>query len=824
MLKALLRKLHKLPLLLLGTWVATALLSTAGLFDGLNRWFYDRAIHLAAPSSLVSSAVNSAANRSINSPVVFIAIDDSSLKALGRWPWSRSVHGQLLNQLAALPKPPQVVGFDILFLEPEPPTQQHPDGDGVFARAIKAFPSPVIAPALIIDDPNRWGWVKPYVLLSNKGLRLAHIHTDIDPDGMVRRYYPQVSQSEAGSLPYLGVALSQALLAPLGGQPIQATQAKSKLADELSSAQSNAVLLYPLPSNWLRVISYEAVLRGEAPAGGWGGARVLVGTSARGLGDQYLSPIFNHGATAVSGSELVLAALHTDLNLAAGQPMLSIVATAWALLVAVVLSGLCWLGLRAMASLWQQSVWLIGLQLGLLLLALATLHQWGWWLTVVEPLFAVLLLWLLWLMQKFRLGFNFIEQLIETPATQTANAYQQGLLKKTDDKLNQHIENAKYWQAQRSHELQLLQQIIQFLPEAALVLSKHDTLYQIERFNYVAKSLLDAGRLPSLTHSSVAHHTQGLLSLNRWLHDYTPRLTQAQIDTLAGQAFTWDALELWAEQPAFQGGLECFDGLQQPFLIQIKSVALPYSQTDAPIVVLTLTNLSVSNTLRQQREASLNFLSHDLRSPQTSILALLELEGEQHPSAKPLFEKIEKQIKHTLYLADGFVQLTRAEQVDRYQFQTYNLSDVLTESVDALWPQAQRKAVKIKIFVPPEEVLVNIDHGHFGRTLINLISNAIHHSAVNQTIVVRAWAQAQQACCTVEDMGGGINPDFLPKLFQPFQQSRPESRQGFGLGLAYVKTVIDQHHGQIDVISPVSSDPSPCGTRFEIKLALLQPA
>ena len=897
---------------------AIALISLADGFQGLDFWAYDNALKRSSASSAfvegaskLSSAQAERAALLIKERPLLIAIDEASLDVYGRWPWSRATHATLLDQLMRDGRTPSVVAFDILFPEPERPdsangedppsplestnapnttsllkaTQPNKprpsapsatraktalptppviDADAVLAAAIARFPAPVLAASLANTDQTRWRWIKPREPLASSGLRLAHIHTETDPDGHARRYYPIVSMAEAGTMLYMGLSLLKPELAP------KVTQVANH---QFTHNWPDSALLRSPPDDWVDVVSFKDVVLGGVSPAQWHNRRVLVATTASGLGDQYVSPIYKNSAV-VSGSDLMLAALYSELMVQQGEPPLQSVPDPWPAVLAALAAGICLLGLIRIAGVGWQLVWLGGVLGALAAMSAVMFMRLGYWMPPGAIVSAVLAVWLVWLVLKFRLGFAFITQLLQSvdagaaQASGTGMSRSQGSRMRTDpasanathlaagDRLDAQIEAAKRYQAQRVNELDLLSQIIQFLPEATLVLTQApnqaqyadtgdggDTKAQfsLEMANQAAQTLIERRNILSPLSSLAAPQ-----NLQDWLANYSPVLTQAQRVLVGDAAFDWDTFASSAEQHAFESGVECLNAQRQPYLIQLKRVVLQSeplrsaaskpaeSKLDAArsIAILTLTDLTVSNTLRQQRESSLNFLSHDLRSPQSTILALLDLERSHHPEARALFEKIEHQARRTLYLAEGFVNLTRAEQGERYQFALHNLSDVMLECVDELWAQAQKKSLHIALHVPEDEVLVYVDRTHMGRTLTNLLRNAIHHCPEHSTIDATVWAEGELAYCSIDDRGTGIESAFLSKMFQPFQQSRPESREGFGLGLAYVKTVVDQHRGRIEVHSPIYTHPSasddvdkaasfkPHGTRFQLQFAL----
>jgi signal transduction histidine kinase len=208
-----------------------------------------------------------------------------------------------------------------------------------------------------------------------------------------------------------------------------------------------------------------------------------------------------------------------------------------------------------------------------------------------------------------------------------------------------------------------------------------------------------------------------------------------------------------------------------------------------------------------------------MRSPQASILALLELQSEAE-SALPqaeLFARIEKASRRTLGLADNFVQLARAESHE-YRFEEIDFQDILLDATDEMWTQANGKQIKLVTDIPEGEYPVWVDRGLMTRAIVNLVTNAINYSPPDTTIrcVLRLASATAQILCHVIDQGSGIPEADQSRLFRRFQRLSQVERarhDGIGLGLVFVKTVVERHLGSINFSSAVSS-----GTTFTLAL------
>ncbi|MEL7146860.1 MAG: response regulator, partial [Bacteroidota bacterium] len=116
------------------------------------------------------------------------------------------------------------------------------------------------------------------------------------------------------------------------------------------------------------------------------------------------------------------------------------------------------------------------------------------------------------------------------------------------------------------------------------------------------------------------------------------------------------------------------------------------------------------------------------------------------------------------------------------------------------------------------ECIVHLDQGHFDKIFYNLISNAFRYTAATGKIIVSIQAAASHAVLQIADNGKGISQEDLPHIFDRFYQSplnEYRSKEGFGIGLAVVRELVNLHNGDISVESNVG-----VGTTFSVQLPL----
>jgi signal transduction histidine kinase/CHASE2 domain-containing sensor protein len=836
--------------------VVLLLLHTAGVFAPSGRWLYDHASQQAYQWHWSKYA---AAKGVYQQRPMLIAVDEASLQTLGRWPWSRQVHAQLVNTLAASAAPPSVLAWDVVFSEPHIAGVQGgeqglaSDDDAIFTRAINGSGFPIVLATQFEavggktqDKTQNKGQnqaqslrlIAPRAPLNTSTARIAHIHIDADVDGLVRRYWPVDTRLSGVSLPYLGSALRT----PTFAHPIvqltvplmqsQASTQATKPTAGLFSEQSE--WLYPMPVDWVRQIAYQDILSGAAPATMWAGVPVLVAATARGLGDQYVSHLYQPSGV-VAGGELVLGAMHTEQLHAAGLPHLGMAHWGWeSFILLVLMSGVLY-GLRRCERIRMQ---LLVLLLGLIavaVLSVGVLAYLGVWLNAALLGVGVVVSWMLWMshaLQRFVAHIQHrLTQLGHLPTAfkhhdSTAHAVN-AMLKKSDDAIGGQLSAVAALEQRQQTEFTRLNQVLDLLPDAAFVLSAGEGL-SVYLHNLAARQL--CLRCPAAQTAANATTT----TLNSLLADFVPDLTQEQqgsLSTLKVQAvFHWQDLLTHYGEPAFAQGIEANSAKGERFLIkvaQLLDMQTAEFESDFSLntcashhLIVSIIDLSVGLTLAQSRERTLNFLSHDIRAPQANIVALLDLEKSAHPDLEGLFSKIQFQAQRTLHLAEGFVQWSQASHRPAYQFIEYNLNELMIDALDEQWASAKRKGIHLTGYSGDDALWVMIDRSLLWRALVNLISNALNACVEGQEIRLSTRQEGEYAVITVEDNGPGIPVAQHVHLFEPFVQGAGLKRTGAGLGLAFVKNVMDQHQGLVKLHSPVFDMLQPHGTRFELCLPL----
>lgn len=204
----------------------------------------------------------------------------------------------------------------------------------------------------------------------------------------------------------------------------------------------------------------------------------------------------------------------------------------------------------------------------------------------------------------------------------------------------------------------------------------------------------------------------------------------------------------------------------------------------------------------------INSVSHDLRTPVTSILGYTEfledeLGGPLSREQSEFVTNIQRNSTRLIRLLDDLLDFARLDAGTlALRLEDTDFRTTVKAMVDSLRPQADAAQLSLKVLLPDSPLAVRMDPGRIERVLGNLLNNAIKFTPAYGSIVVRAQATDDSVRCEVIDTGIGIRPEDRPKLFQRFSQLDPGVlRGGSGLGLSISKALVEAHGGTIGVES-----------------------
>ena len=505
----------------------------------------------------------------------------------------------------------------------------------------------------------------------------------------------------------------------------------------------------------VREDSAARVLDGSAIPDYFEDAIVLVGATSQGLGDRHSVPSYAGGI--LPGVEMQAALINAVLT----DNLIHRASTGWTL--GLQIAAIVFL----FASFWRLSprtslIVAVALIAGLFATFFLVLMTLNIWLPVGGALLAVIIAYPLWGWRRLASVSRFLEseaanlrELASIPKAEAAEGF---------DVVAQQVALLKRLTKGVSGNLTLIQDVINASPDAMLVT---DGQGAISMGNFAAQDLFG----PMST-------VQGF--------------ELSQVLDSAGGTFTEQRDELTL-------------GDGRTFWLASADL-----DPDVGSRVLSLREVTELKEAERQRRETLEFLSHDMRSPQVAIISLAN-QGDAGLAMGDRFTRIEDQARRTLKLTEDFVQIARIANEGLEREET-EMNSVLQEAADRAFPLAHKKRIKVEFEAGDEPIFARLDAFAVARMLDNLISNAVKFSPEGSQVTLELSARDDGACIiTVADTGSGLSAERRENPFARFGARDTSAGPSSGLGLAYVKQVVDLHEGAIEVDTAPGE-----GTKFAI--------
>ena len=256
--------------------------------------------------------------------------------------------------------------------------------------------------------------------------------------------------------------------------------------------------------------------------------------------------------------------------------------------------------------------------------------------------------------------------------------------------------------------------------------------------------------------------------------------------------------------------------------LRAKSNALQDEQGQKIGILVVLNDITRLKRLEQVRRDFVANVSHELKTPITSIKGFVEtlLEGaiKKPEEAKRFLGIIARQSDRMDAIIDDLLAISRIEQqAEKTEIERENgcIKDVLEAAIELCRNKAQAKQIEMELRCA-DDIVANINMPLLEQAVVNLLDNAIKYSPSSSKIEIAATQDEEQISITVTDFGCGINKESLPRLFERFfrvDKARSRKLGGTGLGLAIVKHIVQAHNGSVTVESEIGS-----GSTFTIHL------
>jgi PAS domain S-box-containing protein len=743
---------------LFAEWTVIALAATAVIMLALQ-WR-----GTAAFDHLFYDQLNSLARPAADPDILIVAIDDASLAELGKWPLPRQYHAELIDRLS-LAKPRSVL-LDIILSEAS-------DDDQALATTLTKG-TPVYVPVHFATpgiDGRAYDTILPVPSVAQSAAGLGHVNVEFDSDGRVRSaalcFQPEKGGQQWPHVIEL-VARGSQMPAPAKSGPRDCDQ---------------TVLIPYAERGAFSTISYAEMLRNGIPDDLIKGRDVIIGATAVGLGDAYPAPYSDGGL--LSGAEIManmLSALKRDAFI---RPVPTWLVTILSILPTLLL-------LLAFLRLSPRIALLLSVgAVVTVLLGCAVALGFRYWMPPGAAVIGIFLVYPLWGWRRLQAMSAFMAR--ELGELESEGEVLPALPNRTvtDDIVGR--QSAQLAVAiDRMRDLRrFVSDTIDNMPDPLIVT---DLDGRIVRTNDILESRLGSSLVG--------------LRLTKILDQAVIPAHKRQVEQYLKQAMNAVTKEIAEAESRFVRFISTRD---DSFVMRTADIRTDAGELRGHIHYFTdITDLARAE---EDREVALQLLSHDMRAPQSAIIALLP-----DLANKTAGQRIERHARRTIQLAQDFVDIARMGESE-FEGTDILLPDLLRDVADNFWPLAKERGVTINVIDNSNDAFVFAEPDSLSRAISNLVDNAIKYSPSGGTIHVivnrEITASGNLIAVCIDDEGEGIDPAVAPRLFERFASKRSDKSRikGIGLGLTFVRAVADRHQGSVS-----ASNRPDGGARFSLTL------
>lgn len=245
--------------------------------------------------------------------------------------------------------------------------------------------------------------------------------------------------------------------------------------------------------------------------------------------------------------------------------------------------------------------------------------------------------------------------------------------------------------------------------------------------------------------------------------------------------------------------------------------------TNTPIgIALYVKDMTATKEYEKLKSDMISLMSHELRTPLTSINGFAELLTADEtipPQAREFVSIIANESQRMSRMINTFLSVTQLQRKDKQEVLKIplRLDEVVRETIMSLQPVAKKKRIRL-IEQPAHRIPpVAADKGLITQAVKNLVNNAIKYSPERTTVTVSTALEAEAVRVCVEDRGFGIPAESKERVWDKFyrvvREGQEKDEESTGLGLSFVREVVEQHGGRVDLDSEEGR-----GSRFSFTL------
>ena len=261
----------------------------------------------------------------------------------------------------------------------------------------------------------------------------------------------------------------------------------------------------------------------------------------------------------------------------------------------------------------------------------------------------------------------------------------------------------------------------------------------------------------------------------------------------------------------------------------LKSMELVVPSAIFTLIVILASFFTIIIIVRQKRfdemkNDFINNMTHEFKTPISTISLASQMLKDGGVVKTPrtlqqISSVIQDESKRLSFQVEKVLQMAIFEKGKAgLNFKELDINDIIHQVATNFRLKVENKQGKIIERLEAKSKIVLADEVHFTNVIFNLLDNAVKYRKGTPILYVRTWNKNNGVVISVKDNGVGISKENQKRIFEKFYRvptGNVHDVKGFGLGLAYVKKIVDDHEGQISVESEID-----VGTKFEIYLPL----
>jgi two-component system phosphate regulon sensor histidine kinase PhoR len=224
----------------------------------------------------------------------------------------------------------------------------------------------------------------------------------------------------------------------------------------------------------------------------------------------------------------------------------------------------------------------------------------------------------------------------------------------------------------------------------------------------------------------------------------------------------------------------------------------------------------------------INNMTHELKTPIASISLAAQMLNDETVTKSPAMMKhlggvITDESKRLRFLVEKVLQMSMFDRKKAiFKKKQLDLNEMVENIANSFTLRVEHTGGKIYTEIEAIDSAIYVDEMHFQNAIFNLLDNAVKYRKPDQPLDVylKTWNDEEHLYLSIKDTGQGIKKENLKKVFEKFYRvhtGNVHDVKGFGLGLAYVKKIVDLHSGEIKIESEYGK-----GTKFTIKLPVIK--